>query len=398
MYHNHPPSYEIRRFVRDSEMCPYLLRDGVPLVLPNLWIEELRISMRPNTLESYLRDVSIIYKWAESKSVNIEERFSSLRGLTTSELTSVARKLCSTKLGPAARSTCLRRLESVRNYIKFIYDYNIENARISLLEQVQAEKNCTNQIRKLTKRMIRNSNLSPEPGCSTDLTPSQLKVILTAINPSSPSNCFKEERMRVRNYVIILLALETFARRSELVLLETTDLDLGFEPTVTIKKPSAINQLKRRDGASMKTRGRVIPISLDLASAIRFYINHVRDDFLVPKRPTTALFLSARDGRRIASMTFNHILRKVAQIPEIKQLGARVHPHGLRSTGATNTRRKIDEKGVSSGIEVEEVMSYLGGWVEGSPMVRRYTKAALSEKLGAIVRGKKTLLDRVDRQ
>ncbi|HKS15005.1 MAG TPA: site-specific integrase [Pseudomonas sp.] len=298
----------------------------------------------------------------------------------------------------ASRSTCLRRLEAVRNYIRFVYNYNIEITKISILEQAQVEKNCANQIRNLTKRVIRNSNLSPEAGCSNDLTPSELQVILRAINPGSPNNCFKEERIKVRNYVLILLALETFARRSELVLLETTDLDIGFEPTVTIKKPSATNQLKRRDGASMKTRGRVIPISLDLANALRFYIDHVRDDFLVPKRPTTSLFLSARDGRRMAAMTFNHILKKIAQIPEIVELGTRVHPHGLRSTGATNTRRKIDERGVASGIEVEEVMSYLGGWVQGSPMVRRYTQAALSEKLGAIVRGNKSLLDRAPKQ
>jgi len=199
----------------------------------------------------------------------------------------------------------------------------------------------------------------------------------------------------VRNFALIALALETFARRSELVLLETTDLDLGYEPTVTIKKPTTVNQLKRRDGASMKTRGRIIPISLELASVLRFYLDHVRDEFLIPKRPTTSLFLSSRDGRRIAAMSLNHILKKVSQIPEIKQLGVRIHPHGLRSTGATEIRRKIDANGVSSGIMMEEVLSYLGGWVSGSPMVRRYTKTALSEKLGAMVRGKKAVLERL---
>lgn len=395
MYHNRPPSYEIRRFVRDNEICPYLLRDGVPLILPSLWVEELRIAARPNTLEGYLRDLSIIYKWAESESVNIEERLSSFRGFSSPELTSIARDLCTTKRGPASRATCQRRLEAIRDYIKFSYDYNIENSKISLIEQVQAEKNRDSQIKKLTKRIARHSNLSPEPGCSTDLTRSEVDVILAAIDPGSRSNCFNEERVKVRNFALIALALETFARRSEIVLLETTDLDLGYEATVTIKKPTPVNQLKRRDGASMKTKGRVIPISPELASILRFYIDHVRDEFLIPKRPTTSLFLSSRDGRRIAAMTFNHILRKISQIAEVKQLGVRIHPHGLRSTGATEIRRKIDANGVASGIVMEEVLSYLGGWVTGSPMLRRYTKAALSEKLGAMVRGKKTALDRV---
>ncbi len=394
MYHNHPPSYEIRRFVRDNEICPYLLRDGVPLILPSLWVEELRIAARPNTLESYLRDLSIIYKWAESESIDIEERLSSFRGFSSPELTSIAQKLCTTKRGPASRSTCLRRLEAIKDYIKFSYDYNIENSKLSLLEQAQAEKNREYQIKKLTKRISRHSNLSPEPGFSTDLARSELDTILAAIDPDSPCNCFKEERIKVRNFALIALALETFARRSEIVLLETTDLDLGFEPTVTIKKPTLINQLKRRDGASMKTKGRVIPISPELASILRFYIDHVRDKFLIPKRPATSLFLSARDGRRMAAMTFNHILKKVSQIPEVKQLGVRIHPHGLRSTGATEVRRKIDANGLATGIVMEEVLSYLGGWVTGSPMVRRYTKAALSEKLGAMVREKRTVISR----
>ena len=394
MYHSHPSTYEIRRFVRDNEMCPYLLRDGVPLVLPTLWVEEMRISARPNTLESYLRDIQIVYKWAETESVDIDERFKKFRGFSTPEITSIAKNLCTTKDGATSRSTCLRRLESVKDYIKFVYDYTIENSKISLLEQAQAEKNRDNQIKKLAKRMMRHSNLSPEPGCSTELTKSQVDVILAAIDPASSSNCFKNEKLKVRNFVLILLALETFARCSELVLLEISDLNLGLEPTVTFKKPTTTNQLKRRDGASMKTLGREIPISFELAKALRFYVDHVRDEFLVPKRPTTALFLSARDGRRLAAMTFNHILKKISKIPEVKQLGVRLHPHGLRSTGATDTRRKIYEKGISSGIEVEEVLSYLGGWVPGSPMVRRYTKAALSERLGAVVRSKKTILDR----
>ena len=144
----------------------------------------------------------------------------------------------------------------------------------------------------------------------------------------------------------------------------------------------------------MKTKGRVIPISPELASILRFYIDHVRDKFLIPKRPATSLFLSARDGRRMAAMTFNHILKKVSQIPEVKQLGVRIHPHGLRSTGATEVRRKIDANGLATGIVMEEVLSYLGGWVTGSPMVRRYTKAALSEKLGAMVREKRTVISR----
>ncbi|WP_170931056.1 site-specific integrase [Pseudomonas sp. SID14000] len=342
-----------------------------------------------------MRDLSIVYKWAEFEAIDIEERFSSFRGFSTPELTSIAQKLCTTKSGPASRSTCQRRLEAFRDYIKFSYDYNIENAKLSLIEQAQAEKNRDNQLKKLTKRMTRHSNLSPEPRCSTDLTKSEVDVILAAIDPGSPSNCFKEERVKVRNFALIALALETFARRSELVLLETTDLDLGYEPTVTIKKPTTVNQLKRRDGASMKTRGRIIPISLELASVLRFYLDHVRDEFLIPKRPTTSLFLSSRDGRRIAAMSLNHILKKVSQIPEIKQLGVRIHPHGLRSTGATEIRRKIDANGVSSGIMMEEVLSYLGGWVSGSPMVRRYTKTALSEKLGAMVRGKKAVLERL---
>jgi len=357
-------------------------------------VEELRISSRPNTLESYLRDIAIVYRWAESESVDLDKRLGNFKGFSTPELTSIARKLCTAKDKAASRSTCLRRLEAVRNYIKFVYDYTIENSQISLLEQMQAEKNRDSQIKKLAKRMVRHSNLSPEPGCSTELTASQVDVLLATISPASPSNCFKNEKIKIRNFVLILLALETFARRSELVLLETTDLNLGLEPTVTFKKPTTANQLKRRDGASMKTLGREIPISSELAKALRFYIDQVRDEFLVPKRPTTALFLSARDGRRLAAMTFNHILKKISQIPEVEQMGVRLHPHGLRSTGATDIRRKIDEKGISSGIEVEEVLSYLGGWVQGSPMVRRYTKAALSEKLGAIVRSKKNLLVR----
>ena len=389
MYDSHPPLFEIRRFPRgDGEIWPCLLRKGLPILLPNLWIDELCISARPNTVESYLRDILIIYNWATSELINLDERFKSLRGLSNSELSALAFALCTTKVSknPASRATCVRRLESVKNFIRFAFDHHIENIRPCLADQAQAEKNCVNQIKKLSKKINHFVNLSPEPRSSSNLSTTDLDTIESIINPDSPFNPFKEQRVRIRNYCLFLVAIETFARRSEIVLLEFTDVELSDQPTITIKHPSAANRSKRRDGASLKTKGRVIPISLELANLLGDYIDKVRKDFLFPRRPTTALFLSTKDGRRLSANTFNQILTKISRHPNSDNVSNRIHPHGLRATGANILRRKIKLAGKSSGVDLVESMSYLGGWVQDSPMVRQYTRTALSESLGSLVR------------
>ncbi|WP_425476982.1 tyrosine-type recombinase/integrase [Novilysobacter arseniciresistens] len=191
--------------------------------------------------------------------------------------------------------------------------------------------------------------------------------------------------IKVRNYCLFHVTIAVLARRSEAVLLELMDLDLGASPSVLIKMPTLAMSRRRRDGAALKTKGRQVPISANLAELLRCYVYEFRPLLLKNGRPSTSLFLSDRDGRRLSSGAFNQILRKAANLPEIQRLGKRLHPHALRHAGATAARRTITSNGATHD-ELAECLTYLGGWSPGSPMVQHYTRAAISERVAKLIR------------
>lgn len=94
------PCCEIRMIrTASSGLRPYLLVEGVPVILANLWAEDLLHKSRLNTVENYLRDIAIAYEWALSRGSPLEAKLERLAVFSPVELTSLAERLCSTKLG-----------------------------------------------------------------------------------------------------------------------------------------------------------------------------------------------------------------------------------------------------------------------------------------------------------
>ncbi|WP_232914254.1 MULTISPECIES: hypothetical protein [Pseudomonas] len=151
------PFCEIRMIrTASSGLRPYLLVQGVPVILANLWAEDLLHRSRLNTVENYLRDIAIAYEWALSRGSPLEAKLERLAVFSSAELTSLAERLCSTKRGAgASQSTCTRRLEAVKSFIDFSFEHYVELNRLGLLEQSQAEKNKAKNLRNLQKKSPR---------------------------------------------------------------------------------------------------------------------------------------------------------------------------------------------------------------------------------------------------
>jgi integrase len=369
-----------------SGLRPYLLVDGVPVILANLWAEDLLQKSRLNTVENYLRDVAIAYEWALSRGSPLEGKLERLAVFSSTELTSLAERLCSTNRGAeASQSTCARRLESIKSFIDFSFEHYVELNRLSLLEQSQAEKNKNKNLRNLHKKVIKIAQQSEPSLPATPLDSDEQALLKSVLSPGDSRNPFKSVQTQARNHCLFLVMLETLARRGELVLIELNDVDLGPSPTIRIKRPSDINRERRKDGASLKTRGRVVPISASLAASLNEYISDHRAKLLKPRRPCTALFVSSRDGRRLSARTVNTVLRTVAACLGLPKFSTRIHPHGLRSTGANIARKRLENSGAPS-INVKDALAYLGGWSPNSESVQQYSRQAISDRLGEIIR------------
>ena len=381
------PFCEVRMIrTASSGLRPYLLVEGVPVILANLWAEDLLQKSRLNTVENYLRDAAIAYEWALGRGSPLEGKLERLAVFSSTELTSLAERLCSTKRGAeASQSTCARRLESIKSFIDFSFEHYVELNRLSLLEQSQAEKNKNKNLRNLHKKVIKIAQQSEPSLPATSLDSNEQALIESVLSPGDSRNPFNSVQTQTRNHCLFLVMLETLARRGEVVLIELNDVDLGPSPTIRIKRPSDINRERRKDGASLKTRGRVVPISASLAASLNEYISDHRAKLLKPRRPCTALFVSSRDGRRLSARTVNTVLRTVAACIGLPKFSTRIHPHGLRSTGANIARKRLENSGAPS-INVKDALAYLGGWSPNSECVQQYSRQAISERLGEIIR------------
>lgn len=381
------PFCEIRMIrTASSGLRPYLLVEGVPVILANLWAEDLLQKSRLNTVENYLRDVAIAYEWALSRGSPLEGKLERLAVFSSTELTSLTERLCSTKRGAeASQSTCARRLESIKSFIDFSFEHYVELNRLSLLEQSQAEKNKNKNLRNLHKKVIKIAQQSEPSLPATPLDSDEQALLKSVLSPGDSRNPFNSVQTQARNHCLFLVMLETLARRGEVVLIELNDVDLGPSPTIRIKRPSDINRERRKDGASLKTRGRVVPISASLAASLNEYISDHRAKLLKPRRPCTALFVSSRDGRRLSARTVNTVLRTVAACLGLPKFSTRIHPHGLRSTGANIARKRLENSGAPS-INVKDALAYLGGWSPNSESVQQYSRQAISDRLGEIIR------------
>jgi len=360
--------------------------NGRPLVLPNLWADDLMRYRRLNTARSYLIDLLVVYQWAQSTAIDIHHRISSLTGFRRMEIQRLIKALFMTSKGmPASSQTGYRRVQAIRSFFGFAFDVYCD-----LLVDPQARRDGEKVKERVLAYIAKYGDIHrscPTGGRpATSLSVAEIETVSGALHPASPANPFADHAVRLRNFCIFLVAKEIWLRRSELVLLEVSDLNLGANPTIRIKWPSQKNLQKRRDGAGFKTNAREVPISDALAQALAFYLRTARDSFLKPLTVSTALFPSKKDGRRLSSGTVNTILAAVQRIPEVAALGKRIHPHGLRASGADEFHRHGT---ASNTANLRDCMEYVGGWAPGSPMPAHYAKKSVAEQVNKMVRKKK---------
>lgn len=377
----------------DGVLHPVLMRGGVPLVLPNLWVDDLSLTARFNTLKSYLRDVQDLYRWSETAGVNIHEAFADLRGLSPAALKS-ATAYMSTKRngGLASQSSCARKAQALRSFFSFSFDYFMAKEALGLLEQRQCERNRAALLAKVDKYLVMRGRLGEVTRHTEGLQEDQVAALETALNPASDINPFVSMGLRVRNYCIWRTMLATGARRSEIVLLELDDLELGSRPTITIRRPLLASANRRRDGASLKTQQRTLPIRRGLAELLETYIEDWRVDQVRPRHPSAALFLSTRDGRRLFSTSVNHVLSRASTAAISAGLFQRVHPHCLRTTAMNALSRKARDGSGRLDASFRDQLTYFAGWSPRSEMPLTYTREALSEALGMLLRKPRTHL------
>lgn len=153
----------------------------------------------------------------------------------------------------------------------------------------------------------------------------------------------RREKVRMRNYCIVLLFLKTGMRVSELVSIDLDDMDFR-------------NGIINITGKGGKTR----PVGMgEAAEPLKWYINHDRKTLLGNNKAEKALFVSTI-GKRISvrnveTMIKEMVMTYLADDEFVKKED--FSPHKLRSTCATRLLKETDGniKGVSEYLGHESV-------------------------------------------
>ncbi len=365
------------------------MRTGLQPILISLWAEHLRQTVRPNTAKSYLKDIKIFLGWCEEKKLDLGYKFSNLELPRPDELSNFIEEKIKYKNDGAEykSSTINRRIVSTREFINFSFSRYLDWSKINSSQHNSACKALARLNKRTTQNMKSGAEVGLDEEATKEINPSELQIIRDILKPGSDNNPFRSKKIQLRNYCMFELSLECLLRRSEAVLLELSDFENTDNPTIRIKQPPLKLSMAAKDGASIKTKGRVMPIDVNLARWLQTYIEDSRIHFLKKGIITTALFLSEKTGRRISTTTANSYLKRVEEVYlKIHKKKILLHAHMLRVTGATMIRRGIESKlrsqePMSSHVSTHELLRYAGGWGERSKEPGRYSKEAIIERI-----------------
>lgn len=379
---------ERRKFqVRDvpgpgGSLRPVLHRRGLPMVLPNLWVSSLATDRR-NTLHAYLSDVARLHEGCEAIGLHLAAVLAGSRELTTTLASRLAQAMFSSK---DSRATAERVSHSVRGYLQYGFDEHLSRTTPAQFRAV-SDRMLRSRRRLLTAIKKKKADLQL-PGRSTQMNAMQVETLVAEMKIHVKQATGRAKVLALRDLALITLALESLPRRSELVLVQLDDLDLELAPTIRYRSPTPIALKSRRDGAHQKTSGRQLPLSCDTAALLQRYIDEARPQLVNPRRPCSALFLSARDGRRLAAGTVNKIVAAAANRCGSNLSGVRVHPHALRVASANLTRQRLSS--VTNRADTEDALAYAGGWSRRSSMPHYYTEREIANSLHrSLIRGER---------
>jgi integrase len=411
------PRWKIQEIrLETGERLPVLISDeeGLPLFKPTVYITSMirNAGKSESTSEANLKAIMFLYYWGQINRIDIEERFRQGEFLTLQEI----EKLCmdaryrydrlgsdtkeGTKPTPGRKTrtaifkrrkravetycqahSVVVRLRYIRNYLDWLAGQRM--ARVSPKDLGYAalfggRQNMINAINTRLPRNVRGVVRDPDlerMGLTHEIEESLLEVI----EPHSIRNPFKQEHVKVRNQVLLLLMLKTGIRRGELLGIRISDLNLQ-ENMLTVHRVPIDPLDPRRHKPQTKTLPRRLRLEPRLAKLVRDYLfNHRRQLPMVGKHPF--LFVESRRGKPLTHAAVNDIFVTLRET--IPELPPNFSPHFLRYTWNDRFSEFADEKirrGEWTNQQEEEVRSYLMGWIMGSGMAALYSKRHIRKK------------------
>ncbi|RMS13668.1 site-specific integrase [Pseudomonas poae] len=384
--------FQIIEQVVNAARRKLLVQDYIPVYYPNLYITMGHSGRALETTKKYLEHLAVLEGFLAFSSIDLishlEQRPHS-QYLTDNELSrfvsdagfskeTLAMKYAGIRLHPNAyksvgKAHAQQRIEAVRDYLGFLYDkLGDHSTRYEAVDDLKKRINCKIIAARPGWKKTRTHKMK-------GLTSQERTRLLEIMHPDSAENPFSDEAIRWRNYIILLLGLDMGLRRSEMLLIKTSDIHWHSRQLAVVNLED--ESLDPRTMApQFKTNERMLVMTDDLYDAITEYESTYRHRkprsgrSRANRHPFLLVAHKRNDGGPLTIKAVDGVLSRIREIaPEL----AHVHTHTLRHDAVYTMLESMREELAvltpeDRTTQVQKTLTWMFGWSPDSNMPDLY--------------------------
>ena len=384
--------YKVIEQVVNAARRKLLVQDLIPVYYPNLYATFELSSRALDTTKKYLEHLALFEDSLAFYSIDLISRLEkrpNSQYLTDSEISrfvsdagfskeTLVKKYAGIRLHPTACKSvgkihARQRIEAVRDYVIFIYDKLGDHS--TRLEAVDDVRKRFNRKIKAARPAWKKTRIDELKG----LTNRERYRLSEVMHPGSAENPFSNEAIKLRNYIILLLGLDMGVRRSEMLLIKTSDIQWHSRHLKVVNlEDESIDP--RTTAPQFKTHERMLKMPDDLYEAIIEYESKYRYRKLrkgssqARKHPFLLVSHRKNEGQPLSIKAADGILPRVGKVmPEL----AHIHLHILRHDAAYKMLESLREElekltPEDRTTEVQKTLTWMFGWSPKSDMPSLY--------------------------
>lgn len=398
-------AYKLKSWVMSNgeRYCALVAQEsGLPIFYPMLYVttQVRNRSLSHAAMEQTHCALAVLLNFCEEKSIGLENRLIKRIFFTPAECDSI-RDYCKNNFRPkkstqqtivvpikynkksgqieprktVAKHTLSTRLTHIAHYTAWL---------AQLLNQHRLDEYTVNSIRAMESCFLalRPTNRQRHQGLEEQrgLCKEQERELMQIIRPGDKRNPFHEEKVQIRNQLIIVMMRHLGIRSGELLNIRIEDIDFRRNEILIKRRADQIDDPRKRQPL-VKTLARRLLMDPHLAELIRNYIVQVRRLTKNARRHPYLLITHKAGptlGAPMSRANFNSVIRSIALSSEILE---NFSSHDLRHTWNERFSEWMDTKDhPESHEEQEKIRENWMGWREGSGTAAIYNKRFAQQK------------------
>jgi integrase len=349
-----------------GDQLPILLdASGMPLPLPMEFILGRR-ALSTNTHTRNLRELSVLFRWADHKKIDFVQRIRNDKKLTEAEVVGGLVEALRKEQGHEKKivkmtirpETFNQRLTTIRQFLLWCFDLELVSIPIAdrRYDHVRDHKNLVDSW--LRKSFIRSPPTNK--GISKGLSDSEAAFLTNYLDPRNANLNGKSLAIRHRNFLVVAIMLYHGLRPGELLCLKVKDIEFGAITCLRVTRRPPNPRDARRPRPQIKRNGRVLPIEDPVfARHLDEYVMSTRDVLQEQADHESDYLILSDEGYPLSQSSITAFFQRLR-----KRFPGNLPTHlcakALRHTFSSKMERVLRESGMDEDKR-QEALAYLRG-------------------------------------